>query len=451
MNPRGRSLKRHMVGFETEMLILEDNGAVSSRANDLIERAKTACLKYPVHKDYTYNMIEIASTANVKVTKGAHGWLSTVEQLIDMTKGMGVRIYPYGTYHGTHIPASRTDRYYRMCEDILGPSRYTFATGHVLGFHFHYCLPYGTFNRSTSGLKHLFKSRYKEQLLSIYNAIIAMDPAVTNFMESSPFVDGNFIAKDSRLFLYRGMRMRKGGDSIRGLYYDMPLFGRLPRYCQTISDLIMLIRQRFETWKELVEERHPEYADVVASRHPLQFNWGPLRVNRVGTFEYRGLDMNQPSNMIGTSLLIKYFLHMIRRDDLRVLPSDTGIKEPFRVEGDTIHVPPFAYVNEVLQYKSALDGLADEEVFRYTRSLANLALREVPIKKDPAISRIKKMLSERKTKSDEIIETVIKAGHSPYEKLDESFARELALNACDEFEAETRKLLDTELAIDFEE
>lgn len=451
MKARRRALKRHMVGFETEMLILEDNGAVSSRADNLIERSRTARLKFPVHKDYTHNMVEIASIANVKVSKGAHGWLSTVERLIDLGKRMGIRIYPYGTYFGTHVPLSRTDRYYRMCEDILGPARYRFATGHVHGFHFHYCLPYGTFNRNTSGLKHLFKSRYKEQLLNIYNAIIAIDPAVSNFMESSPFVDGRYLAKDSRLFLYRAMRNGRGDGSVKGLYYDFPLFGKLPRYCQTISDLIMLVQQRYETWKELVEERHPEYLDVVESKHPLQFNWGPLRVNRIGTFEYRGLDMNLPSNMIGTSLLIKYFLHKIRRDDLRVVPSDTGIKEPFRIEGNKMHVPPFAYVNDVLQYKSALSGLADDEVFRYTRNLANMALKEVPIQKDPGISRIRKMLGERKTTSDEILEAVRKSGNSLSEKLDEPFARELALKASDEFEDEVRLLRQAELAIDFEE
>lgn len=440
-----------MVGFETEMLILEENGAVSSRADELIEKAANMKLKYPVHKDYTYNMIEISSIANVKVFKAAHGWLQTMKQLISMAKRNGIRFYPYGTYFGTHVPVSRTDRYYRMCEDILGPSKYTFSTGHVLGFHFHYCLPYGTFNRTTSGLRHLFKSKYKEQLLNIYNAIIAIDPAVTNFMESSPFVDGRFIAKDARLFLYRAMRTGKGKNSIKGLYYDNVIFGKLPRYCSAISDLIMLIEHRYNTWKELVEVHHPKYLDIVDSRHPLQFNWGPLRINRVGTFEYRGLDMNLPSNMIGTSLLLKYLLHKIRKEELTVKPSDIGIREPFKIEGQVIHVPPHAYLSDVLQYKSALFGLQDDEVYRYTKGLTNLVLKEVPTQKDPGVAKIKRMLYERKTQSDEILGTIAKAGHSLSERLDEEFARELALQACDDFEKDIYRLLEADLAIDIEE
>ncbi len=440
-----------MVGFETELMLLENNGSVSTLADEVIEQAAKAKLKFPVHKEYVHNMIEISSIANVKITKGAHGWLQTMKRLIEISKTLGLRLYPFGTYPGTYVPTPRTDRYYRMCEDILGPSRYAHSTGKVAGFHLHYTLPYGTFNRSAKTLRHLFKSKYKEQLLNIYNAMVAMDPAVSNFMESSPFVDGQFMAKDSRLFLYRAMRMGKGSRAIKGLYYDYQIFGRLPRYNATISDLILLIEQRYNTWKEWVEERHPEYLDLVESRHPLQFNWGPLRINRVGTFEYRGMDMNLPSNMIGTSLLIKYFLNKVRKEELVVKPSDVGIKNPFRIEGNVIHVPPYAYLSEVLQYKSALLGLQDDEVYRYTKALTALALKEVPLEKDPSIERIVQMLKTRKTKSDEILAQVEKHGHDPSEKLDEQFARELALSGADELEKEVDRLLETELAIDLEE
>lgn len=360
-----RALKRHLVGLETEMILLDENGSVSTRADEIIHLANAAKLKFPLHHDYTHNMIEIASIANVKVTKGVHGWLQTVKHLMEITSKLEVKIYPFGTYHGTHVPTTRTDRYYRMCEDILGPKKYTFCTGHVMGFHLHYTLPYGTFNQITRGLKQMFRSKYKEQLLNVYNAIIAVDPAVTNYMESSPFVDGVHLAKDSRLLLYRGIRHGRGPNAIKGLYYDLPIFGKLPRYSQTISDLIMLIEERYSSWKELVEDRHPEYLDIVRNRHPLQFNWGPLRINRVGTFEYRGCDMNLPSNLIGTSLLVKYLLHKIRRDGLTVKSSDIGIKEPFKVEDNHIFVPPYAYLNDVLQYKSTLYGLEDDDVLTF--------------------------------------------------------------------------------------
>ncbi|VVB57361.1 Glutamate--cysteine ligase [uncultured archaeon] len=445
-----RPMKRHLVGFETEMLLLEENGVVSSRADELITAAQGAGLAYPIHHDYTHNMIEIASVANRKVTRGAQVWLQTVKKLMDMADKTGLRIYPYGTYTGTHVPVPNTERYYRMCEDILGPPKYTYGTGHVCGFHLHYCLPYGTFNKGTKSLRHLFRSKYKDQLVSLYNMLLAMDPAVSNFMESSPFVDGRHVAKDSRLFLYRAMRTGKGPDALRGLYYDLPLFGRLPRYSSSISDLILLVEQRYEAWKELVEERHPEYLDIVESKHPLQFNWSPLRINRVGTLEYRGMDMNLPANLIGTSLLVKYALKKVRREELEVVPSDIGIKEPFKLEGRRLYVPPYSYLSEVLQYKSALTGMADAEVYRYTKALHALVARDIPIQKDSGLMKIKNILQTRRTQSDVILEQARKLGWDGQDRLEEETARRLALDSADEFRREVERLLNTELAIDLE-
>jgi len=338
-----------------------------------------------------------------------------------------------------------------MCEEVMGPEKYVRCTGHSTGFHLHYCLPYGTFNRRTSSLKQLFRSKYRATLLNLYNVILAMDPALTNFMESSPFVDGSHIAKDSRIVLYRAMRIGKGASAISGLYSDLPLFGRLPRYAESISDLIMLSQKRYETWRDLVGEKCPEYLDIIAEKHPLQFTWGPLRINKVGTLEYRGMDMNLPSHMVGTSLIIKYLLKKIKAEQLVVKPSDIGIKQPFRQEGDTIFVPPYAYLCDVLQYKSALNGLADAEVYNYSKRMCALAMAAVPDKRDPGLSRIQSMLKNRKTKSDEIIAKVRKEGHSLSRPLDEDFARELALFGCEEFEKEVRQMASKELVIDLEQ
>jgi len=444
----GQARKKHLVGFETEFLVLEEDGSVSTRADELMKKANACKLRYPLHKDYTHNMVEIASVANVRVRKGVHEWLATVEKVIGIAKKMGMRLYPYGTYTGAHIPTGREDRYYKMCEDVLGPEKYRNNTGKVVGFHFHYCLPYGTFNRSTKSLRRLFHSKYKDQLLNIYNMIIAIDPAVTNFMESSPFVDGLYMAKDSRLFLYRAMSTTKWGVTINGLYRDQPLFGKLPRYAFAISDLVMLSEQRHATWKEMIEANHPEYLDVMETKHPLQFNWGPLRINRVGTFEYRGTDMNVPSHIIGTSVLMRCLLQRVKEEELHVMPSDIGIREPFKIEGQNIYVPPYAYVNEILQYRSALNGMADDEVYRYTKRMAAVALSGVTDKKDPGLERIKHMLRKRRTMSDEILEQATSKGHDLSQRLDEELAREIALKGCERLEDEVRKMMSRELIID---
>ncbi|MDO8340054.1 MAG: hypothetical protein Q7T16_05340 [Candidatus Burarchaeum sp.] len=443
--------KAHKVAFETEFLVLEDNGAVSSRVDDIMKIARKTDLDFFLRKEYTHNMLEITSNPNVKVRKSAHAWLREMRKVVEIAKKIGLRLYPYGTYTGTFAPTARTDKYYRMCETVLGPSRYVRSTGRSIGFHLHYCLPYRTFNRQTRRLATLFKSKYKEELLNVYNLILALDPAMTNFMESSPFVDGVYHAKDSRLFLYRSMTLNKKDRYLEGLYADREIWGGLPRYAHSITDLIMLTEKRYRAWMGLLKREHPEYLRVARTRHPLQFNWSPLRINKLGTFEYRGMDMNLPSHIIGTSLLFKSLFKKVRSEEITVRPCDIGIKEPFKIEGQNMYVPPYHYLDEKLQYYSALKGFEDAEVFKYSKSMASLAIKAMPNRKDPGISKILQMLESRKTKSDELLARARKRGQDIRERLDEGVAQEMALEACDEFEKELEILPDKELLIDLME
>jgi len=446
-----RALKKHKVGFETEFLLLEEDGSVSARADLFMKAAEKLKLPYPVHHDYTHNMFEISSVANVRVRAGIHKWIETPDLLTELARRMDLRIYPYGTYPGLHVPAPHTDKYYRMCESVLGPAKYTYCTGHVCGFHIHYTLPYGTLNRETRNLRALFRSKNKEDLLSLYNMIVAFDPILTTFTQSSPFLDGEHFAKDTRMLLYRDMRISKGGHVITGLYREHPVWGRLPRYVHTHGDLVHRIARRHESLREILEEKYPDYLDVFHSRHVLQLTWGPLRINRAGTLEYRGPDVNLPSYLLGSSLLFKYVLRNVHKLDLRVVPSDTGISEAFKIEGDKIYVPPHSYVDDVLQYKSALDGLANDELYNYAKRFLNFARKFLPHRRDPGLSRILEMMETRKTKSDAILRQARKAGHSLKEPLPDYLAKELALRGAMELEKEVASVLTKELLIDMEE
>lgn len=401
-----------------------------------------------MHKEYTYNTIEISSVPHTLVRKGVHAWLSTLDKLIEGAKKIGLRLYPFGTYHGLHVPATRPDKYYKMCESVIGPEQFMFAAGHVNGFHIHYCLPHGTFNKKTNSLRQLFRSKYKDQMVQLYNMIVAMDPVLTNFTESSPFVDGMHIAKDSRLLIYRDMEYSANGITLRGLYSKYPIFGRLPRYVHGITDIIELTAARHREWKHIVEQEFPHYMDVFWERHALQYNWGPLRINKVGTLEYRGLDMNLPSYLIGASLLFKYVLHAVRKYGLKVVPSDVGIREPFKIEGESIYVPPYSYLANTLQFNSAVHGLSDDSIFKYSKRFFALCRKLIPNANDPGLKRIAQMLRERKTKSDLIIEQVRKSGLDLREQLPREYAMELALKGAEELEKEVESIIRRELIID---
>src|SRR3989344_2950457 len=101
--------KAHKVAFETEFLVLEDNGAVSSRVDDIMKIARKTDLDFFLRKEYTHNMLEITSNPSVKVRKSARAWLKEMRKVVEIAKKIGLRLYPYGTYTGTFAPTARTD------------------------------------------------------------------------------------------------------------------------------------------------------------------------------------------------------------------------------------------------------------------------------------------------------------------------------------------------------
>ena len=61
--------------------------------------------------------------------------------------------------------------------------------------------------------------------------------------------------------------------------------------------------------------------------------------------------------------LLKFVFRQIYRDFYTVLPSDIGRDEPFKVEGNVIHIPPHTHVRNYLQKESALKGMDSKDVY----------------------------------------------------------------------------------------
>jgi len=449
MAKKTKPIKRHKVGFETEFLLLENNGAVSSRADELMARLERRRPGYPVQKEYTHNVIEITSHVKRKVIHATGGWLKSVQEAIEEAKGLDIRLLPHN-YFGKYAPAPRSDIYYRMKEEVLGPGRVVFAESRSQGFHFHYCLPYGTFSKGERQLKRLVYSKNKDLLISMHNAIIAADSALISFMQASPFVEGRQYAMDCRNLIYGTMRIKKGERVVEGLYRKHKIFGKLPAYTSGISGLGLRVEKQYNEFKHMVEDEHPHYMHVVERMHPTKFYWGPLRISRYGTFEYRGMDMNLPTYIIGSSLLLKYMLKRVRSEGLATTPSDIGIREPFKVEGKKLYAPPYTYLHEVLRPKAVLRGTESEEVRRYMRKFADFAMPRIPKGRDLGLTRIRQILQTGKTRSDILLKQARRLGWGQDTGLSNEIACSLALKSSQELEDEVARLLESELIIDAE-
>lgn len=438
-----KQLKKHKYGFETEFFIIENDGRLSDRADELIVAIKKKAPKIAVEKEYTYHMIEIASNPHVNYADSIKEWLEMVSRIIDIADKLGLKLYPYGTYPGFYEPKTRTGEIYKVLEDLKSPEQARYCAGHVSGFHLHYCLPYGTFDKKEGQLKKPYASKNKDLLISIHNSIVAADPAFTTFMSSSPFVDLENHVMDTRNMLYRDMVYRGPKKKIVGQYHGKRMFGALPSYAFGISELTTRVELMQKEFLEHAKEKFPQFREKVRDRHAYALFWGPIRITRYGTIEYRGMDMNLPSYFISTGNLMKMMFERIMNEKLMVLPSDTGVLEPFTIEGNILHVPPYAHVAGVLQKKSAVDGTDCHEIRDYIQRIASFALDGKNPKKIKELSRVSEILETGKTRSDIILKDAVNAGWTRGTKLKEEIAQNLALSAADMLEKEVENLLNT--------
>ncbi|MBI2130616.1 hypothetical protein HYU10_02490 [Candidatus Woesearchaeota archaeon] len=243
-----KPLKRSLTGFEVELFTINNKGAIVNGADILLKKSKTD-RNLTIKKECAGNMVEIASYPSEMVPDTMGHLLDELEYLASIGEKEGILLCPLGTYPGKFNPFMREDKRYKIQEYLFGKNKFKIA-GRCSGFHCHYTLPRGIFDNELRVLKMLVRSKIKDSFVNSYNLLIAADPALTCFMQSSPFYQGKYIGKDSRVIMYRG---GEALDSPDGLFADMEEFGGLPHYKLTALDIIDIITTRFEKWKSYIK------------------------------------------------------------------------------------------------------------------------------------------------------------------------------------------------------
>ena len=420
MFEKKRNLKRSLVGFEVELFTMNRKGFIIDGADKLLKKArqdKNLTLK----PECAENMIEIASFPSEMVPHTMEHLLRELEYLISTAEKENILLCPLGTYPGKFNPSMRDDKQYSIKESIFGKKRWKIA-GRCIGFHCHYTLPRGIFDNQLRVLKMIIRSKIKDSLVNSYNFLVAADPALTTFMQSSPFYQGKLIGKDSRLIMYRGGEHL---NNTNGLYSNLQDFGGLPPYKLTALDIMDIVATRYEKWKSYIKSLGLNIKVLSLYGSILDTTWNPVKVNPNGTLEQRGMDMNHPIYIAGIGIIIKSVLKKLQEEHYAVVPSEIGIKEPFKIEKDTIYMPPYPYVRSGLQRLGAYSGLENDMVFDYCKRFLRFAASIMPKDSSKLIEPFKKMLNERKTVSDEILEFARRRGYR--NDITNKFAAEIAL------------------------
>ena len=419
-----RPLKRPLTGLEIELFTINRQGKIVNAADSILNKAKKDN-KLVLKKENSFSMIEIASYPDEMVPDTMKHLLEELEYATKITKKMDVLLCPLGLYPGRFNPIMRNDLKYEIKKSIFGKQKYKIEA-RCAGFHCHYTLPRGVFDSQIRALKLIINSKIKDSFVNSYNMMIAADPALTCFMQSSPFYQGTYMGKDSRVIMYRG---GKALNNNAGLYADFGEFGGLPHYKSTNFDIMELVTARFQKWKSYIKSIGLNIKVLSLYGSTLYTTWGPVRISPHGTLEQRGMDMNHPKYIVGIGVLIKLVLKRLQEEHYTVIPSEIGIKEPFKAEKDIIYIPPYSYLKNTLQNLSAYKGLDSDIIYNYCRRFLRFAASTMPKDGLRLISPLNDMLKKRKTISDEIIDYAKKRGFKKNDRgISNKLAAEISLN-----------------------
>lgn len=421
-----RPIKRSLVGMEMEMMTLDNEGKIIHKADEIIKLTKIINKKCDIVKECTKNIVEFGVFPNVKVQNTGVNLLDNLADALEACERLDVRLLPLATYPGKFNPIIREDEKYNIQKKIFGEKRFEIA-GRCVGFHYHYEMPKGVFDRKKKFIKEMVRSKNKEAMLHTYNLMIAADPVLTTFTQSSPFYQGKFYGKDSRLLWYRGGQKLNFMD---GMYAKYQMLGGLQPYKQTGTDLIQTINRKWDKWDKITKKAGAPDNFMKIYKSKLIPMWNPVKVNAHGTLEQRGMDMNHPKYLLGVAVLMKFLLRAVTEDFIIVLPSDIGIDEPFKIEGNIMYVPPHTHVRNFLQYESAYKGYESKELRKYIKKFLRTSKSLMLEKYKPTVKKIIAQVNREKSTSDIIIKRAKKKGYGIDTELPNDVAAEIALKSC---------------------
>lgn len=329
--------KKATFGLENEFLVIDEAGQVTNAADAIIKHCKGTRFGKHLVPEVSLCMLEIGAAPKESVRHAAKGYLRTMEFVLDHARKLDLWLYPLATYPGHVVPVLRKKPWYNAQRVLLGEHFDEYA-GQICGFHFHKDLPRGVFDKKTGTLKHLARSKAADVFVQQHNFLIAADPALSTLLQSSPFWQGRLFGKDARLGFYRNLEFPE--RDAEGLYRRHRRFGRLPDYIHTPYDVHSRAESQKHAFLREIREKKPRIIPTIKDGHPYTFYWGPVRVNKLGTFEQRGMDMNLPAHMLGISTLLKKALAGINQLGLKITPSNHAISHPFKVEDSAVLVPP---------------------------------------------------------------------------------------------------------------
>ena len=227
-----------------------------------------------------------------------------------------------------------------------------------------------------------------------------------------------------RVLKYRG---GKKLNTMEAVYAQFQQFAGLPPYKQTLHDLLYSMKRRTIRWYKLIKQAAPKIDPKTIYPYPLDISWNPVKINKHGTLEHRGMDANFPSINLANMVLFKYAMRSIQRNFLKVLPTDVGIDNAFKQEKDMLYIPPHTVVRSKLQRASVFKGYEDKDLYKYAKRFMRFAKHQTPKKYQKLLKPIEDMIENKKSVSDKMVDYMKRRGNGN-NTISQKDAAELALH-----------------------
>ena len=419
------------MGLEQEFFLVEDSGRPSKRADEFLDMCRamieaqsgsTACFA----PEFVLGLVEVNTPPVHALSELEREYAQNLDLALRTARSLGLRLYPFGTYPLPLEPEVRDGLDYRVQVGTVGPERFVDA-GRCAGTHFHLELQPGTVD-ATVAISAAAPTAAREEVLNAYNLATALDPALIALTRSCPFFEGGATGLAVRTVHYRG-NARFGWQ---GVYTELPQVGALLPYADDAEHLIRQQFDRYEAWLAAMDRAGVErryFAE--AGGDLLRPAWNPVRLNRQGTLELRGMDSNFPEVILTTAAMILGLAERVRSDGLEVV-ADQGART-FEVTGDVLRVPDFDRLNGEMLHAAVTGGASDEAVATYLDSILDLAGDD---------ERVAELRRHRQTTGVyPTTEASILEDYNPSDGyLSEDEGLRLVLEACDELEAQVSRL-----------
>jgi gamma-glutamyl:cysteine ligase YbdK (ATP-grasp superfamily) len=425
----GDRLLDRRAGLEQEFFLVEDSGRPSKRADEFLETClamtqeesgSVACFA----PEFVLGLVEVNTPPVYTLSDLEREYARNLDLALRTARSLGLRLYPLGTYPLPLEPAVRDGLDYRVQVGTVGPERFVDA-GRCAGTHLHLELQPGTVD-TTAAISATAPAAAREEVLNVYNLATALDPALISLTRSCPFFEGRATGLAVRTVHYRGNAV----FGWEGVYTELPQVGALLPYADDAEHLIRQQFDRYEAWLTAMDRAGVERRHFArAGGDLLRPAWNPVRLNRLGTLELRGMDSNYPEVTLTAAAMILGAAERVRRDGLEVVP-DKGVRT-FEDAEDVLRVPDFDLLNGELLHAAVTGGANDEAVATYVDSVLDLAGEDARLAE---LRRHRLATGVYPTTEASILEAY-DGGH-----LSEDEGLRLVLEACDELEAQVSRL-----------